>query len=361
MHSIGLFDRLCNRLSDAAAPLIPRDRPAVLLGFPENSNCGDHAVWAGERALLTRLGIEIAYEASAQSYTRGACARALGNGTILMHGAANAGERHAAACHLLARAAADFPDNRIVVFPQQVGARAEGAVVEIAALAARHRGLWLFARDAPTEALLKQRIGAAAEVLLAPDPSVLIGARPRAAEPLYEVLWLARTDEARNDATEPAARLSTQPAEKFVLPRFDDGIEINFAMKQRPPTVLLTDWNSLFLENQEARIAMSALRFDEQAAVYLRRGLHLLSLGRIVVTDRLHAHIFALLMEIPHVLVEDAWGSNRAFYDTWTRDDPLVRMAASPAEAWALARSAAGLLKSGERAASGFTWRAIDG
>ena len=171
--------------------------------------------------------------------------------------------------------------------------------------------------------------------------SFLLGPQSRPCKPLYDIVWLARTDqEHANDRTEAAARLASQAAEKIVLPKFADGVEINLVVKQRPPTVLLTDWQSLVFENEEARLAYQRLDFDARSQARVSRALYILSLGRMVVTDRLHAHIFCLMMGIGHVLVSDESGKNRHFYETWTRDSNLCRFARDPAEGWSMVRTA---------------------
>jgi pyruvyl transferase EpsO len=58
----------------------------------------------------------------------------------------------------------------------------------------------------------------------------------------------------------------------------------------------------------------------------------------VVVTDRLHGHILALLLGIPHVVLDNSYGKLHHFIRTWTHASPLVRMAAAPDEATALAR-----------------------
>jgi pyruvyl transferase EpsO len=60
----------------------------------------------------------------------------------------------------------------------------------------------------------------------------------------------------------------------------------------------------------------------------------------VVITDRLHGHIFSLLLGIPHVFLDDDPDGNGDFYETWTRASPLCRLARNPAEAWSLARNA---------------------
>jgi pyruvyl transferase EpsO len=290
MRSSDLIARLSATLRDRLAPAVARGRKVALVDFPDAPDCGGYAIWLGEKALLAALGAEIAYACSAQSYNRDALAASLGDGIIFVHGRENAG----AAGALAERLRNDFPNHKIL----------------------------MPADDAP-------------------DASVMLGMQERPVAPVFEIVWIGRTDSERaNDQTEAAARLSSQSAEKFELPVLDDGIEMHFAVKQRPPTVLLTDWTSMFVENVQNRNAVKELGFDARARAYVRRAMHMLSLGHVVVTDRLHAHILCLELGIPHVLLNNRSGSNWTFHQRWTRDAALVRFAATPSDAWGLARNA---------------------
>jgi pyruvyl transferase EpsO len=350
---VGLYAK---RLRDAFAPLIPRDRSVALVDFPDSANCGEHAIWLGQKRLLSELGISIAYESSAQTYDRDAMAAKIGAGTILMQGGGNLGRpllRH----EIRLRVLQDFPNNKIIFFPQQVTSRDNQDLERIVNVIGRHPDVTLFARSTDTQRILAERLAQSARIELAPDMSFLLGPLPRTSEPPYDIVWLARTDqEHANDRTEAAARLASQAAEKIVLPKFADGVEINLVVKQRPPTVLLTDWQSLVFENEEARLAYQRLDFDARSQARVSRATHILSLGRMVITDRLHAHIFCLLMGIPHVLIGNESGKNRNFYETWTRDSNLCRLARVPAEAWSMARTALKQGNGGE-----WTWEGTAG
>jgi exopolysaccharide biosynthesis predicted pyruvyltransferase EpsI len=81
--------------------------------------------------------------------------------------------------------------------------------------------------------------------------------------------------------------------------------------------------------------------YDLLARQRLAYGCRLLSRGRAVLTDRLHGHLLSLLLDIPHVLLDDRYGKLRSFYGTWTKTSPLVSWASSPEEARMLAISAA--------------------
>jgi len=333
------------RLREIFAPLIPDGRPIALVGFPDTANCGEHATWLGENKLLSALGCAPAYVCSAQSYEREAMAAKLGSSVILLHGGLIDGG-------LIARVLQDFPANPAIAFPQQPTPRDEDYLERLAAVTAAHSGMVLFARSTNARDLLRRQCGANARVELAPDAAFVLGPQGRAREPLFDVVWIARTDAERADRdTEAAARLSSQAAEKFALPAFPDGVEIHCVVKQRPPTVLLTDWSSLVFENEEARLTYRRLDFNTRSQAYVDRALYILSLGRIVITDRLHGHILCLLLGIPHVLIDNASGRNRDFYETWSREADLCRLARSPAEAWSLARTVLSKLKEGRTGA----------
>jgi pyruvyl transferase EpsO len=196
---VGLYAK---QLRDSFAPLIPRGRGAALVDFPDSPNCGEHAIWLGQKRLLSELGIPIAYECSAQSYDRDAMAAKIGTGTILVQGGGNLGRhplRHEVRCRVLQ----DFPNNKIVFFPQQVAPRDSQDLERIAKVIGRHPDVTLFARSTETQLLLTEHFRPYARIELAPDMSFLLGPLSRPGEPRYDIVWLARTDqEHANDRTE---------------------------------------------------------------------------------------------------------------------------------------------------------------
>ncbi len=356
MASDNLVSLFAKQLREKFAPLIPADRPVALVDYPDAANSGDHAIWLGEKKLLADLGVTVAYECSVQTYSRDAMAAKLGNGTILMQGGGNFSDRHPLSHEFRIKVLQDFPDNKAILFPQQATFLDNDYLQRSAELIGKHPRVTLFARGLMTEHLFNRYFGSNAAIETAPDMAFMLGPQTRLSEPKYDIVWLARTDrDGANNQTEAAARLSSQAAEKFFLPRFPDSVEIHAAIKHRPPTVLLTDWYSLFFENEQARNAYNRLDFDGRSQASLTRALYMLSLGRLVITDRLHGHIFCLLLGIPHVFLNNDHGKNWDFYETWTRQSPLCRLARDPQEAWSLARNALPKLKDG--IASDWSWQ----
>jgi choline dehydrogenase len=135
---------------------------------------------------------------------------------------------------------------------------------------------------------------------------------------------------------------------------------MSFVAKHRPQAILLTDWQALVFDNQQARWALKRLDFDSWAEVLVSRALYILSLGHVVITDRLHAHLLCLTLRIPHVLLNDGTGKNWHFHENWTKGTPLCRLARDPAEAWTLARNAAIRLKElSPSEADNWSWQSI--
>ncbi|HEY4265059.1 MAG TPA: polysaccharide pyruvyl transferase family protein, partial [Micropepsaceae bacterium] len=168
MTSTALVDFQVKRLLESFAPIIPRDRPAALIDFPDSTNCGDHAIWLGEKVLLSRLGVPIAYECSPQTYDREALAARIGSGPILLQGGGNFGDRYPAHHEFRLRVLQDFPKNRIVFFPQQVTFLDNDYLQRTADFLKEHAGVTLFARGVVAQQMFTRYFGPIARVEPAP-------------------------------------------------------------------------------------------------------------------------------------------------------------------------------------------------
>jgi exopolysaccharide biosynthesis predicted pyruvyltransferase EpsI len=73
----------------------------------------------------------------------------------------------------------------------------------------------------------------------------------------------------------------------------------------------------------------------------MRYGAKMLDRGKVLVTDRLHPHILALLRGQPSVLLPDRYGKNRAVYDYSSHGYSTVHWADTPEQAMQMARSLA--------------------
>ena len=300
------------------------EAPFALLDFPDHANVGDSAIWLGTTVYFSaHRGREARYVSSIGSFSEAALRASLPEGPIFVHGGGNFGDlwpRHQEFReHLLER----FPDREIIQLPQSIHfdspARAAGAAKAIA----RHGRFRLFVRDQPSLDFAAAHFDC--QIALCPDMAVFIGALDRGA-PDVDVFYLLRTDQER--AVGKAAGRADYTS------RVDDWLV------ERPHSVgarkLLRVLRRL-REGRWERIALRAASYDTAARSRVLRGCRLLSSGRVVITDRLHAHILCLLLGIPHAVLDNSYGKLGRFLDAWTGETAGVHRAASieAAEDWA--------------------------
>ena len=338
MQHTELVRRLRLTLLDALKPALGGPGPFVLIDYPDAANAGDHAIWIGEKIFLKTLGIDVAYQCSMETYDKIAMTKALGSGTILMHGGGNFGDtyifhqfRH--------RILADFPDNKIVIFPQTVMFFTDAGIRQSAELFAAHTDVTIAVRDVLSFHILKKSFGPRQRIILAPDMAFMIEEQTRPIKPTFGIVWLSRMDsEGVHGASIPETVKSQKLRQQNInLGRHEDGIPTIVQAQVAGSMLVVTDWYRCTLD-QQGLTRYKALGFDQRSSFWLRRALRILSFGHVVITDRLHAHILCTLAGIPHVLLNNSYGKNVSFFETWCRPLDLCQLARSPAEAWALAQ-----------------------
>jgi pyruvyl transferase EpsO len=334
-----LVATLSREIDRVVAGLVRPGERVALVNFPNHANAGDPALWLGELAALRRAGAKVVYTASWASYHPDTLRRALGDGgTILLHGGGNFGDLY---LHNQAttreRVLRDFPRRRTIQLPQSIWFREPVHRERLRRLCEAHADFTLLVREAQSLALARAHFGVPS--LLCPDMAFALGTCPRAAAPSVDVLWLARGDVERRGWDVPAASgvavldwLAPVPDEPaWPLParlvaRLNRRLHV--AATQEPP------------RSELVRRTLAAT-FRPMARAWVSRGCRILARGRVVVTDRLHGHILALLQGIPHVVLDNSYGKLRSTVQTWTHRSATASWAETPDEALALARGLA--------------------
>jgi exopolysaccharide biosynthesis predicted pyruvyltransferase EpsI len=318
--------QLAARVRVTYAELLDGADGVALLDYPNHVNIGDAAIWAGELAVLHSLGVRVSYACDQRSYVPGHLRAALGPRTvILLHGGGNFGDLYPRHQRLRERVLADFSDRRTVQLPQSVAHAGADTAERLRALASRHRDLRVLARDLPSQAWFAEHAGI--QAALCPDSALAIGGLGDAAAGAG-VLWLARTDpEAMASDLEPPAgvRRGDWP---HAGPAWDArrlGSRLASAATSAVPAAGRLLWPA------------ATRMYPRLAAERLRTGAAFIGSARVVVTDRLHAHILSLLCGVPSVLCDNSTGKVRACYELWTGDSPLVHWGGTPAAALELA------------------------
>jgi len=300
--------------------------PFALVDFPDHANVGDSAIWVGTTAYFRAHGRrEPRYVSSVESFSEPALRASVPEGPIFVHGGGNFGDlwpRHQEFReHLLER----FPDREIIQLPQSIHFDDPAAAETAARAIARHGRFRLFVRDQPSYDFAAARFDC--QVSLCPDMALFIGSLERT-DPEVDVFYLLRTDKER--------------AVQEDVGRADYTLEVGDWLVERRLSVEARKLRRVLRELPRGRWNRPALRvasYEAAAWVRVLRGSRLLSTGRVVITDRLHAHLLSLLLGIPHAVLDNSYGKLGRFLNLWTGGAPGVHQATSinDAEDWAAA------------------------
>lgn len=332
-----LLAGLRERLRTTLSRYVPEGSTVALLDFPNHSNVGDCAIWLGEVAFLTEMGCRIVYKCDIHSYNPGHLRRNLGDhGIVLLHGGGNFGDVWPLHQHFRERVLGDLVDHRVVILPQTIHFR-DGRALDSARMAVdRHPSLTILTRDEGSSRFARQHFNATID--LAPDMAIWLRSSGRPHSPLVDVLWLARTDPEAVAFSEVPEAMKLHKVDWLDVDRSDMSTSqwLKYrTMKRLTGLAKRTGGRSPGISNLQRSM------FGPVASSHYARGRQLLSLGRVVIADRLHAHLLCLLMGIPHVLLDNNYGKLLSFWRTWSRESTLTHWASNPSDAWDTACSLA--------------------
>ncbi|KAK7091170.1 uncharacterized protein [Littorina saxatilis] len=290
---------------------------AVVFDLASHENKGDAAITIGELIMLENMGIEILFfinlfacnDKNFQHALKLAQQHSMDEVVVLMHGGGNIfGYAIADGCR--DKALKLFPGYRTVLFSQSIYMNANQKHFDFA----RNNyccnpNLTLLMRDRLSLHIARRLFANGTHIVLAPDMAFQLGHVARFAPPYYDVIWQRRADE-----------------ENPLLGK----------VPKLPGNVTTWQWDW---------VRMSSLKSSgtvKQAVNAMHNGLVILQQGRVLVTDRLHGHILSVLLNIPHVLLDNCHQKLSSYHNTWTRGLKNCRLADNAEDA---ARYAMELLK----------------
>jgi exopolysaccharide biosynthesis predicted pyruvyltransferase EpsI len=337
-----LVDRLDAEILDVFASVVPRGSRCALLNFPNLANPGDAAIWLGQRAILSRLDVRIVYECEWRTYSARTLEAVLdGDTTILLNGGGNFGDLYPFGQQSVRERVLDeFRGTRIVQLPQSVHFDRKENAVRMKRLVEAHGSFTLLVRE--QQSLVYARSAFDVPVLPCPDAAFAVQLDSAPAPPDCDVVWITRTDkEERFTPPEPREGLvvadwGTEDAAGADILR--QNRELLGRMVDEPKGA--TDWRDF------------AATFEPLARARVECAVSTLSRGRAIVTERLHGHILALLLGLPHIVLDNSYGKTRSVYETWTSASGIARLAGSAEEALALADEYSRLARRSSNAAS---------
>lgn len=305
-----LIDALQTKARAVLDPLIPEDSSVALLDYPNYANVGDALIWLGEIAYLNSRKIRPAYVCDFNNFNSKNLSYALGdNPLILLQGGGNFGSLWKTIHDFRLRVLRDFQGVPIVHFPQSIHFD-DDAVLEQTKLAIRQHGNFtLVVRDHPSYEFATAQFDC--KVLLCPDMAFFIGPIVANKPASYDRFILSRTDHEKSNNWIDA------------LPRVNDGVsvDVNDWLDQELPERILNriqrHTSRLRLHLDPSNTGLLKL-WNMLAQARLARGKALLERGQVVISDRLHVHILSILLNKPHVLIDNSYGKLGNLHKAWT-------------------------------------------
>lgn len=213
---------------------------------------------------------------------------------IMIHGGGNMGSLYPEEENVHQRVVEDFPQNKIIVFPQSITYKDDAQGREILRNAEqiynRHPDLTILARDHVSCKFAKAHFGNARVEML---PDMVLYLRRDYQRDRSGILLCMRTDDEKNLTSEQSRQIRSR------IKKHTQNLTISNNMNDVDIT-------------REIRAAV------------VNRELGRFARQQVVVTDRLHGMIFAAITGTPVVAFKSADHKIQAFYDTYLKDSNAV-------------------------------------
>lgn len=273
-----------------------------ILNIPSHGNLGDHLISLAEQVFLGTYfpakRVELITSADLFFSIRFALADVRKDDILCVTGGGFMGSLYAEEDRFL-KIIDRFPDNKIVFFPQSfyyAPSKSRQRMINRAAkVYGAHKSLYVAARDTSSYSLLRNELmpDAADRISLVPDIALFLHSAFRHTR--EGVLYCIRNDaESLQSNVSILDKIKASLSEKGLPERFTD----TYVDRSIPLDKEADEVSKMFEEFAKARL---------------------------VVTDRLHGMIFAVITDTPVIVLDNVTGKVRQMYDMFLKEIPFVR------------------------------------
>ncbi|QQO20335.1 polysaccharide pyruvyl transferase family protein [Bradyrhizobium diazoefficiens] len=306
-----LITELQSEIDRVIGPHLEGVENFALVDFPNHPNVGDSAIWLGEETYLQKkLGRAPSYVCTYDTWAKEDFERAVPVGPILIHGGGNFGDLWPSHQEFRLRLLSEFPDRQIIQLPQTIHFSSKESLKRAADVINSHKRFLILVRD--TQSLNVARKEFSARVELCPDMAFCLGSQISRAEITRKLLLLLRTDHEKVERTRSRPLPSFAVVEDWLTEQ--RGLGKWLFLKALLKTSLLV-FKGRMPSELDARIRW----FHLLASNRVTRGMNQVGSSAYVITDRLHTHIFCVLLNVPHSVLDNNYGKISTFVDAWSK------------------------------------------
>lgn len=295
-----LLETLRVETTSTLEAVLGRGREVALLDTPRHRNLGDSLLWAGSLAYLARLDHRVVYHTDQGRFRDSDIRRLPRDAVFVFKGGGNLGDLYPAEDEFRRHVIKTFRDREFVILPQSFYYRSAHELEQARRDYAHASSLTVMLRERRSLAAIAEAMPEL-NVVFAPDMALGLDLAPP--EMSDELIIVARTDAEALDGS------SAWQDWTFSWPNrvaWQLTMAVGRLTKRLPQTLWdAAPWVHLGANDQLLRLNLSAAHAQFRQA-------------RGVATNRLHAHILAILMGIPHVVTDNNYGKIRAVFGEYT-------------------------------------------
>lgn len=329
-HDNGVLNTIRKETAAILRDAIGDVRHVALLDAPNQRNVGDTLIWLGEVVYLEQLGYTITHVSDLLGYDAEALRRDLPpGGVVLLHGGGNFGDLWVGHQAFRERIAQELPDYRIVQLPQSVLFSDPERAATANTLLSRHPDFTLLLRDSLSIERAQQQLPGITSSFC---PDMALGYEPpprgRSERRARDLLVIARADRESASGLRDIDHSWASPLPFRVTDWWLDAGEPATWRLARAVTRV----NSFLVRaRRKARLTFKTgfpvpqlpQRWLRCALETLNRcnieyAIDLFAPAKVVVVDRLHAHVLAALLGIPNIILDNNYRKLGAVYDDYT-------------------------------------------
>ncbi|MBW9093092.1 polysaccharide pyruvyl transferase family protein [Microbacterium jejuense] len=310
------------------------EQDVALLDAPALINVGDSMIWQGQVEYMNRLGHRIRYAADMQSYDARRLKRSMPDGGIVMlRGGGNFGDLWVGHQNFRERVAQELRNCEIVQLTQSVMFRDPARAAQANKVLSAHPSFTLLVRDDLSMERAREQLP---DVKIERAYDMALGWTPRrTAEPTPgRVVVIARRDREASSGLAEASEAWRTPYDVHVT---DWGSHARYPSRWGATRKLLKQ-NGKLVYRQWPSLPQPTI---ERSLRYLNRwnldsAVDLFSQAQAMVVDRLHAHVIASLLGIPHVVLDNDHGKISSVFHSYTGQFSTAHYTTSTDEARAI-------------------------
>ncbi|MCW1412179.1 polysaccharide pyruvyl transferase family protein [Rhizobium sp. 1AS11] len=287
------------------------------MDYPNYQNVGDSAIWLGMAKLLREVTGRLPSFTGYTDYDIKLLGKKAPEGPIFICGGGNFGDVWRGRDDIRYKLMQAYPGRQIVQMPQSIQFRDPENLEFCKRQIAAHGKFHLMTRDHRSFELAKSFD---CPVQLLPDTAFGIGKMKPVAADQFHTLYMLRDDREKGlDISEVIKKVEGPVWDWMGAPK-------DLALRQPQ-----SGFKAL-ARGSWRKYQVRAQHHEDVTARRVNYGIKLLSAGNRIVTDRLHIHIFSVLMNVPHVALDNNYGKVHGYIDAWTSATPLVQKATTPEE-----------------------------